>query len=302
MPIPRVSVVIPTKGRPAVLMQALLSLAEQGEHIAEVIVVDGTAERADETVLRSAIARAPNSPELVYCWAPSDSGLPAARNRGVSVSQGDIVQFMDDDTTVEPDYFQHIATAFEAPAIGGAAGVLIDPVANSRPLRSWLFRWWYVGPFRQRKDELFIRSPLDLTLTNTLPGASAYRRAVFDEFHFDEFLTGPAIGEDLDFSYRVGKRWGLAIQPRARMFHHRSQVERHASRRVFADKVVFFHYHFRKNMRGTFVEWVAYLWLNTGFLMDAVARLRPDPLKGLADAYRRIVERGLLFRPPGFSN
>ncbi len=299
MPAARVSAIIPTKGRPAILMEALRSVAAQGAWVAEVIVVDGTRERADEAVLATALSGVPDPPRLVYCWAPEDSGLPAARNRGVSLARGEIVQFMDDDTTLEPGFFERLLPSFDRPEIGGVAGFLIDSVANSRPLRSWLFRCAYVGPFRQDKDELFIRTPEGLTLSNTLPGASAYRRAVFDEFRFDESLTGPAVGEDLDFSYRVGKKWRLAIQPAARMIHHRTEVERQASRRVFADKVAFFHYHFRKNMRGSPVEWLAYLWLNAAFVLDALARLQLAPIVGIADGWRRIGARGLLIRPPG---
>ncbi len=294
---PTISVVIPTKGRPAILMKALRSVADQGEYVREVIVVDGTKERADEAALRSALAGAPTAPVLVYCWAPADNGLPAARNRGVRVAQGDVIQFMDDDTTVEPHYFAHLQAAFAAPEVGGVGGLLIDPVADSRRLRAWFFRVVYVGPFRQDKDELYLRPPKVLTPSNTLPGASAYRREVFRDFQFDEALTGPAVGEDLDFSFRVGQQWSLVIEPRARMFHHRSPQERSTSRRAFADKVVFFHYHFRKNMRGSAADWVAFAWLNVGFFVDAAVRLHPQPVRGVLDGYRRIARAGLFFRP-----
>jgi len=298
MPRPLISVIIPTKGRPAALLQALRSVAAQAVPVAEVIIVDGTAQPADAAELAAALGDAPGAPRLVYRWAPDDSGLPAARNRGVDASQGEILQFLDDDTTIAPDYFQHLTQAFASSDVGGAAGHLIDPVADALALRRWLFRCCYIGPFRQRAAELFLRPPRAPTATNTLPGASAYRRAVFEQFRFDEALTGPAVGEDLDFSYRVGKKWRLVIQPGARLVHHRSPDERQASRRNFADKVCFYHYHFRKNMRGSALEWIAYLWLNAGFALDAAIRLQAAPVLGVADGWGRIAARGLWSRPP----
>jgi GT2 family glycosyltransferase len=294
----RISVIIPTKGRPAVLIKALSSVATQTMPVEEVIVVDGTAQPADAGALTGALADAPNPPRLVYCWAPSDMGLTAARNRGVQASSGDIIQFLDDDTTVAPDYFEHVTQTFDSAEIGGVTGQMIDSVATARALRGLLFRCFYVGPFRQRKDELFLRPPATMTLTNTLPGACAYRRSVFDEFRFDEGLTGPGIGEDLEFSYRVGRKWKLAIQPRALIFHHRSADERPTSRRIFADKICFYHYHFRKNMRGNAIEWLTYAWLNVGFAVDAAVRLRSEPVLGVTDGWRRIAQRGLRSRPP----
>lgn len=278
-------------------MEALRSVAGQTVPVEEVVVVDGTAQKADETELAAALAGGPRPPRLVYCWAPGDKGLPAARNRGVAASQGELILFMDDDTTIAPDYFQHLAQVFAPAEVGGAAGRIIDAAAESHALRRLFFRLCYIGPFRQRTMELYLRLPDAPAPTDTLPGASAYRREVFSRFHFDEALTGPAVGEDLDFSYRVGKAWRLMIQPAARMVHHRSPHERQDSRRNFADKVCFYHYHFRKNMRGTLSEWAAFLWLNFGFLMDALIRLRAEPLRGVLDGWGRIAGRGLLWRP-----
>lgn len=260
--------------------------------------MDGTSQPAQEAELAAAMGDVPRPPRLVYRWAPEDAGLTAARNRGVGLAGGDIIQFMDDDTTVAPDYFEQLSRAFEPADVGGAAGRLIDPVAEAHGLRRWLFRCCYVGPFRQRAAELFLWPPRALTETNTLPGASAYRREAFAQFRFDEALTGPGVGEDLDFSYRVGNRWRLVIQPAAQIVHHRSPEERQASRKNFADKVGFYHYHFRKNMGGSPVEWAAYLWLNAGFALDALLRLRTGPLLGLLDGWRRVARRGLLSRPP----
>ena len=43
---------------------------------------------------------------------------------------------------------------------------------------------------------------------------------------FDETLSGYAWKEDIDFSYRVSKRYVLVQTPRARIDHRKSDVER----------------------------------------------------------------------------
>lgn len=290
------SAVIPTKGRPAVLRDALASVAAHGAHVLEAIVVDGTREPADEQEL-AALLSGPNAPRLVYLHAPDDSGLPAARNRAIRVAQGDYVQFMDDDTTVTEGYFEAMREAFAASDVGGVAPNIIDPYASERRIRALLLRLFYIGPFRLRKDELFLDPPAGLTESNSLPGASAWRRTVFRELQFDESLKGPAIGEDLEFSTRAGRKWRLLMQPAARMIHHRSPDERPPSRRVFADKVAFFHYHFRKNMAGSVGDWLAFLWLNFGFAADAAVRLQSQPVLGVIDGWKRIVKSGVMRRP-----
>jgi GT2 family glycosyltransferase len=290
------SAVIPTKGRPAILREAIASVAAHGQLVREVIVVDGTSTPADEAELRAVMPQS-GGPQLVYLHAPDDNGLPAARNRAIRIAQGDYVQFMDDDTTVTAGYFEAMQAGFADPRVGGVAPTIVDTYASSRKIRARLLRLFYVGPFRLRKDELFLSPPDTLTPSNSLPGASAWRRTVFAELQFDDALTGPAIGEDLEFSTRAGKKWRLMIQPAARMIHHRSPAERPPSRRVFADKVAFFHYHFRKNMAGGAGQWLAFLWLNLGFAADAAVRLKADPVLGVIDGWKRIFKSGLTMRP-----
>lgn len=289
------AVIIPTKGRPAILKEALASLAGHGALVTEVIVVDGTADAAQPQQLAELLGA--RGPRFIYCHAPADSGLPAARNRGIALATADIVQFMDDDTVVEPGFFEQLSGVFADPEVGGCCGLILDEFASSRALRTLFQRYFYVGPFRLIKDEVFLRPPPNAVRTNCLPGASAYRRAVFQGFLFDETIRGAGSLEDLEFSFRVATSWRLMIEPKARMHHYRSAEERAPSRRVFSGKIWYFHYHFRKNMAGHVGEWLAYLWLNFGFAADALVRCKLDPILGVIDGWKRIMRAGLLVRP-----
>jgi len=291
--VPTISVVIPTKGRRDALLVALQSVAAQRHPAQEVVVVDGSESASNPAEMAGALAGSPT--RLVYLWAPDSTGLTHSRNRGIQTSLGEIVQFLDDDTTIESGYLAHVVDAFRDAGVGGVGGRILDPTAQAR-FRLVFLRLFYTADFRQRKEEFFIRPPACLTETNTLPGASAYRRAVVARLAFDETITS-TIGEDVEFSYRAARDWRLVIEPRALMTHHRAPQNRESRRYQFSEKVHFFHYHFRKNMAGTPRQWLAFYWLNVGFLVDGVRRLRLDPVLGSFDGWRRIWRDGVFSRP-----
>jgi glycosyltransferase involved in cell wall biosynthesis len=97
---PRVSVVVPTHGRPAMLLRCLEALAAQtlarGDY--EVIVVsDGPDARSRAAIDASACA-------VRHLALARRSGPAAARNAGWRAASGLIVAFTDDDTVPHPDW------------------------------------------------------------------------------------------------------------------------------------------------------------------------------------------------------
>jgi glycosyltransferase involved in cell wall biosynthesis len=87
---PLVSVVIPTRERPALLARALSSVYDQTWRAREVLVVDdGSAHPPTDVV-----ARFPGARLLVL---PERRGAASARNAGVRAALGDLVAFLDDD-------------------------------------------------------------------------------------------------------------------------------------------------------------------------------------------------------------
>lgn len=92
----KVSVVIPTYKRPDCLMRLLKSIVDQTRLPEEVIVVDdcsGMSERYNEVIAEFA----PFLPNLLFISLEENSGAPAARNRGISLSSGDWIALVDDD-------------------------------------------------------------------------------------------------------------------------------------------------------------------------------------------------------------
>jgi hypothetical protein len=103
--IPPVSIVIPTRGRPAYLEVALASIAPQAAAAgAEVLVVDDAGSSPAVRALAERFGAR-------YEPHPGPLGLNVARNTGVAHSRGELVAFVDDDVEVDPGWLEALLRA-----------------------------------------------------------------------------------------------------------------------------------------------------------------------------------------------
>jgi glycosyltransferase involved in cell wall biosynthesis len=95
---PLVSVVVPTRGRPDLVVRAVASaLAQTIREIEIVVVADGP----DDATMRA--LRAIDDPRVVVEALPQPRGIGAARNAGVRRARGRWIAFLDDDDEWMPD-------------------------------------------------------------------------------------------------------------------------------------------------------------------------------------------------------
>ena len=122
MTAPRVSVVIPTHGRPAALARCLAALGRQtfAPKDFEVVVVD---DGSPVPVSASSGAVA------VRVVRQDRRGPAAARNRGIAEASGTFVAFTDDDCEPAPGWLASLADALSAQPAAGVGG----PVVNALP-------------------------------------------------------------------------------------------------------------------------------------------------------------------------
>lgn len=116
---PTLSVIIPTRDRPAMLRDCLTTLQSQqaGSDALEVVVIDD-----GSTADLAAVVSQSEGPVPVRCIRQAPQGLNAARNRGTSETTGELVAFLDDDTLVSPRWATAIMAAFERHECAGLAG------------------------------------------------------------------------------------------------------------------------------------------------------------------------------------
>jgi GT2 family glycosyltransferase len=117
---PHISVVIPTCDRPADLRRCLTHLMHVRYPSWDVLVVD----QSTDTHSKNLVASYAKQLRVLMYRHMEGKGLSRSRNIGLHETNGEIVAFLDDDCTVDPDWLDQIAAAFmlhpEAELVYGA--------------------------------------------------------------------------------------------------------------------------------------------------------------------------------------
>lgn len=241
------SVVIPTVGRSEALGDTIASVLACDPLPKELLVVDGSEDRsADEIVSGFADAPIP----VTHHYSPR--GLTIQRNRGLAASSGDVIVFLDDDVDLESDVFAHLGRAYEDPNVLGATGRVIEPdagrvVGKESSWKRFLFGGGTEGGFTRFG---YPRRIIDLNEQDVefMQGCfMTVRRDPGIKVGFDENMTGYALAEDEDFSYRLTRRGRIRFIPSAVVRHKNLGFGTRDGRTFGRQVVVNRTYLFRKN-------------------------------------------------------
>ena len=111
----RVSVIIPTQNRPALVRAAVDSVLRQTRPVDQVIVID---DGSDSTEWLPALESL--SPTIEVACRERPGGVSAARNAGLDQARGDYLLFLDDDDLIDPRFVeQGLAALVANPRAGG---------------------------------------------------------------------------------------------------------------------------------------------------------------------------------------
>tara|TARA_B110000902_G_scaffold179452_1_gene203409 strand:- start:6721 stop:7647 length:927 start_codon:yes stop_codon:yes gene_type:complete len=293
-----ITAVIPTLNRADDLKKAVSSILEQTRMPDELIVVDQS--QGDESrILVEALIMNNKQIKLNYIHDSTISGLVAAKHVAVTFAKGDLVCFLEDDIVLEKDYVQQIEAAFLADdGMMGCCGV----TTNLPPLSSnyvFFFHLFHRGLFHDTRVGIHgftDRTDLSLIPSRYLSGGiSAFRKEVFDKVPYD-LENNFFMLEDIDFSTRAADCFGdqhFYINPRAKLAHYMSPVNRAVYGKRYAKKLREFIVFYKKNKRH-FFDFISLLWLLIGMLIEALVvsmtSLRPGPVlgafKGVYDGVR----------------
>lgn len=222
---PSLTVAICTKDRPdnvARCLESLLKLQRlDGSPCFEILVVDN-APSDDRT--KDIIDKLPS---VCYAREPK-AGLDFARNRALQEATGEILAYLDDDVTVDRQWFNGLVEAWTENPDAGAFTGLVLPYELVTPAQIL---------FEQRGG--FRRGFEKIRYGQTLPGSFDYpcgagrfgagcnmafrREALLKLGGFDEALdTGAPLpgGGDIDIFYRIVRAgYPLVYEPRYLVFH-----------------------------------------------------------------------------------
>ena len=289
----RVSVIIPTRDRPKDLADLLLTVLDQDYPPFEVIIVDDS----DEGTAKQVARLFKSDFERIGCRLRyvkgSGGGLPAARNLGVKLSTGDAILFLDDDTLLDKNTIRALTTFLEnnPKALGVQPRIIsLTTITNAR--RSMLLAKFensvykaLMLTYRARNKQVVRRSgmdifPNDLTEVINVQRLSGccccIKREVFKSLKFDENLKRWGFMEDLDFSYRLYKKYPQSLYaiPNAKVIHKGSAEGRLPSRlSIHMTTIYWFYVFFKDIFEGSILNLIAFLWALAGNLASIVGGL-----------------------------
>ena len=248
------SVVIPTLGRTARLQETLESLLRCRPYPDEVIVVDGDRSASTREVVES-LHRNRESPSLSY--HASEPGLTRQRNHGLAAATGDVVVFFDDDMRLDltPDLFARIRRAFVRRDIVGLSGRITWKEERRFGRSRSRVRRLLLGREREGRFTRFgyprylIDQDRERDVEYMHGNFMCARLEQAREVRFDEALTGYALAEDEDFSYRLSRLGRIRFDPTILVEHERfgKRDQRKLGRAVVVNRT----YLFRKNFEQT---------------------------------------------------
>lgn len=207
MPVPEISIVVPTRGRPAALERCLSALGRTtlAPDAVEIVVVgDG------HDVMPPAPDVSAPVP-LRYLGVPH-AGPAAARNAGARAARAEVLAFTDDDCAPAPEWAERMLRAVEehpAALVGGR-------IRNGLPRNPWAAASHHVL-------DVFI------DLYNSRPGSPGFaptsslavRRDVFEAIGGLDERFPAAAGEDRELCDRAcAAGHPVVLEPRAIVDHH----------------------------------------------------------------------------------
>lgn len=112
VPLPKVSIIIPTKNRCSLLRETLQSVLQQTYADWEAIVIDD--DSTDETI-EQIILLSRQEPRIRLLQREGDrSGAPVCRNQGIAAATGDLVIFLDSDDALAPFCLEQRVNAMQS--------------------------------------------------------------------------------------------------------------------------------------------------------------------------------------------
>lgn len=199
-----VSVVVPTRDRPAALDRCLAALRAQTRAALEVVVVD------DGSVARDVVARVAERFETRLVRLEG-GGPAAARNAGVEVASGRLVLLLDDDCVPHPGWAETLAAAgARAPRLVVAGAVVVPHGATA-----WL----------RASERIATRAEVASSFFRTLNLACS--RDFLLEVPFDPSYVAAA-GEDRDWCVRATRAGATFAREPAAIVEHRADLDARA--------------------------------------------------------------------------
>jgi GT2 family glycosyltransferase len=215
----KIAFIIPTVNRPRELRRLLASIESQSVPPDEVIIIDGSPEPIGAVLNAFPALNVKYERSLPACLSRQKNAGRAKLGENITIGG-----YLDDDLVLEPGSVEAMLRFWDdAPDhIGGASFNII----NSRTPRGLVIKSFF--RMDSRKRGTVMRSGYEATTGPAeknidvewlCGGATVWRRQVLQEYKYDEWFQGYSYFEDVDFSYRVSRKYKLMIVADAKVQH-----------------------------------------------------------------------------------
>ena len=288
----KVSVIIPTKNRFDHLIRTVKSLLAQSVLPYEIIVVDDGSEKEiydkNKTCLQNLMIE--SNKRRIFYLKGTEKGANSARNMGINKARGEIILFLDDDVILDKDYIKAILEVYlKYPFVGGVGGI-IQNYPKTCLVERLFKKIFFLSQSSHNKAYLLpsgypchLESCNKITEVEVLSGCNmSYKKEVFRDFYFDENLKGYAYLDDVDFSYRVSRKYKLVITPNAKLIHN---TIRKSTNEKYHEIKIYYHYLIFNKLLTKNARTIAafYISLLGNFIQSTSASLvyrKIGPIKG----------------------
>ena len=244
------SLIICTYMRPEPLLKLLQSVQIQNLYPDEILIIDGSTNNETEIVLKENVFE-----NLHYFFVTdADRGLTKQRNFGINKVSDfiDVVCFLDDDTVLEPNYFENLLHTYKQfPDALGVGGYICNEIKWEKAEDNYIPKineFYFDGWKRKDGSRFILRKKLNLDsncppgfspafshgrsvgflppssktyeVEQLMGGVSSFRKSVFENFSFSTYFEGYGLYEDADFTLRVAKTGKLYLNTSARLNHY----------------------------------------------------------------------------------
>ncbi|MDO8282178.1 MAG: glycosyltransferase [Thermodesulfovibrionia bacterium] len=227
---PRLCLIVPTKDRPFELERLFRSIQSQNILPAQIIIVDG----GEPGIKWLADKYSDLKIDYLQVLPP---GLTRQRNAGLKRVGDDIdlIAFLDDDIVLEPGCLENMLDFWTGANddTGGAGFNIIDHPPTGKP--RWL-EFLFSLYLKNKPAGALLKTGRNMpycpasatTETQWLcGGATVWRKEIFSEFDYDEWFAGYGIVEDVDFSYRVSRKYKLFVAADSQVRHIETSKKNH---------------------------------------------------------------------------
>jgi len=214
----RLTIAIPTMGRPILIRTLESVLATRGMDDYEIIVAGKISEGPVLEDLQELLARDSRIRHFSVSFEKGDSS--EKKNVGWREARADIVAFLDDDVVVAPDWTLRILEPFDDPEVGGVSGPSLVPpdvslfariagVALQSKAAGYVAERYITGTHEEAREVGWSRM---------IGCDMCYRKKVLEDIGGFERDFWP--GEEMLAAYRAGLKYKLMFYGDAYVYHY----------------------------------------------------------------------------------